>query len=218
MEHIGNIMPEVIETMGRLTRVESATTAPIEKPSAFSWDFDTMGDPALSEMLLAKRTRSVGICGTGNLPAGCLWSGPAGPGKTHLARKISSWFRRNLLGCLRPDNEEGEEWRMGGGFVSWRKLTDQLRSGEYGRFIDISTDWFVALDDIGAGHETAFVTSKLDQFFDSRLKKWTVITGNLSLQQIKDRMDARIASRMIRNGSVVVDVNVVDFNLRKRAA
>lgn len=142
--------------------------------------------------------------------------GPSGAGKTHLAKKISAFFRKHLAGTLRPGQDESSRWKMHGGFISWRKLTDQIRDGDFGKFRDICTDDFLALDDIGAEHKSEFVTAKLDQLFDSRQGKWTVVTGNLSLSEIKDSMDARIASRMIRNGSVVVDVDVPDFNLRKR--
>jgi hypothetical protein len=56
--------------------------------------------------------------------------------------------------------------------------------------------------------------SKLYDVLESRLGKWTVLTANVSLSQIGELLDPRIASRMIRNNSVVVDVNLPDWNLR----
>lgn len=90
-----------------------------------------------------------------------------------------------------------------------------MREGEYRVLDDLCQLSFLVVDDIGAEHGSAFINSKLYDLCARRETKWTVFTGNLSLSDIEQQIDARIASRMIRNGSVVVDVNVPDFNLRK---
>lgn len=61
-----------------------------------------------------------------------------------------------------------------------------------------------------------------DAWIAAAIKKWVhstteaLFTANLSLSDIEQRIDTRVASRMIRNGSTVVDVNVPDFNLRQK--
>lgn len=143
--------------------------------------------------------------------------GKAGTGKTHLAKRISRYFRCNLEGQLIPgQNLEEKQHRMRGGFVSFRRLANDLRNGDTTILRDLSDDWFLALDDIGAEYKSKsdFITSKLDELLDSRLGKWTVITANLSLAEIGEYMDVRIASRILRGGSEVIDVDVPDFNLR----
>ena len=59
-------------------------------------------------------------------------------------------------------------------------------------------------------------TKKLYNLLNAREGKFTVITANLTLEDFNQQMDARIASRLIRNGSVVVDVIAEDFNMRER--
>jgi hypothetical protein len=51
---------------------------------------------------------------------------------------------------------------------------------------------------------------KLYQMFSDGEGRWRVWTGNMSLEQIAARIDQRIASRMLRDGSVVV-VDVKDY-------
>lgn len=145
--------------------------------------------------------------------------GRAGTGKTHLTKRISRYFRRNMEGRLIPgQNPEETQWRMRGGFVSWRKVADDLRDGDASMLRDLADDWFVAIDDIGAEYRSKsdYVASKLDELLDSRLGKWTVLTANLGLEQIGEFLDVRIASRLLRGGSEVIDVDVPDWNLRKQ--
>jgi hypothetical protein len=49
-----------------------------------------------------------------------------------------------------------------------------------------------------------------------RVGHWTVVTANLPLADIGDRIDVRIASRMLRDDSQVVDVDVPDFSIREK--
>jgi hypothetical protein len=50
-----------------------------------------------------------------------------------------------------------------------------------------------------------FSVSKLNQVIDARLGKWTVITCNFSREEIAQRMDVRLASRLGRGKNVIVD-------------
>lgn len=105
--------------------------------------------------------------------------------------------------------------RTGGIFLKWTKVARWIREGEHRLFYDLCNEKrCVVLDDIGSEYGTDYTRSKLYEFLSEREGKWTVITANLSLEQIGEKMDTRIASRMIRGDSVVVDVNVPDFNLR----
>jgi DNA replication protein DnaC len=119
--------------------------------------------------------------------------GSSGAGKTMLAQEIKQV--------------------CGGRFVPWIKVCKMLREGEYRWFDDLCDELLLYLDDIGSEHHTDFIAAKLYELLSIRVPKWTVITANLSLQQLSD-VDGRIASRMIRGESVVVDVDVPDFNLR----
>lgn len=149
--------------------------------------------------------------------------GTSGAGKTMLAKWIKGVFRQNLdwqidwpaTEATKTDSRpHGRIMRHRGGYQTWANVARDLRNGEYRKFDDLCDLTFLVVDDIGAEHGSEFVNSKLYELCSRREQKWTVFTANLSLSDIEQRIDARIASRMIRHGSVVVDVNVPDFNLR----
>ena len=107
----------------------------------------------------------------------------------------------------------------------WSRLLGQLRSGEYHRLHVAAEDWFKAIDDLGTdalgadGEATQFAVSKMGDLLDRRLRKWTVITTNFSRKQIAEKFDVRIASRLMRHGSVIVDATGLrDYGLRLEAA
>lgn len=107
-----------------------------------------------------------------------------------------------------------------GQFVDWRQFSGDLKASCFGRLEDIEKDWFVILDDIGSPHDpTGFIASALDRICNSRSDmtkpKWTFITCNLMLNQIAERIDTRIADRMLRNGSVVVESTLESWALRQ---
>ena len=140
----------------------------------------------------------------------------SGSGKTHLAKMLYQHFLKCSRFNLGFDAQKNRIIGNTGQFCSWRRLVSDLRQGDYDLIRDLVDDWFVVLDDIGSSYDpNGFVASALDQVLNGRLRKWTVITCNYGMQEIADRMDIRIASRMIRDGSVVVDCkDVADFNLR----
>lgn len=116
--------------------------------------------------------------------------GSSGAGKTMLAKKLA-------------------------GFVyPWPTLAKILRAQEYGRFDDICDEKICCIDDIGSEYQSDFVNAKLYEMFSRREGKWTIFTANLSVEQVSAKVDPRIASRMLRHGSVVVEVDITDFNLR----
>jgi DNA replication protein DnaC len=122
--------------------------------------------------------------------------GPSGAGKTMLARRVKEI-------C------EGE-------FVTWMRVTNMLREGEYRWFDDLKREKLLILDDIGSEYKSPFILAKLYELLSERVGKWSVITANLSLEQVGDELETRIASRMIRDENIVVDVDVPDFNTREK--
>jgi DNA replication protein DnaC len=180
-------------------------------------DFSTFSDPKLTEMAQKADAYCRDLFHASN-PRWLSFLGDVGTGKTHLARRISRYFRAQLDGNLIPGQDPAKrQYRMRGGFISWRVVAGALRNGDFSVLRDLEDDYFVVLDDIGSEYMSMsdFVTSKLDQLLDARLGKWTVITANLSLEQIGKFLDMRIASRLLRGGSEVIDLkDVPDFSLR----
>lgn len=133
--------------------------------------------------------------------------GPSGTGKTHLASAVFS--------SLKTAFADHESLICGALKFTWPRLLPRLREGAYFLLDDIRDANLVFLDDFGTERPTEFALEKLYEIIESRSRKWTILTSNLSAQQIAERMDTRIASRLIRDGSQVVDVVAKDFNLRE---
>jgi DNA replication protein DnaC len=186
-------------------------------------EFETFGDPQL-ELMKAAAESFLDDMRYGESPRWVSFLGSSGAGKTMLAKWIISIFKRDLDWKINwPATERtktesqpyGRIIRYRGGYQTWAGIARSMRDGDYRVLDDLCELTFLVIDDIGAEYGTDFINAKLYELLSRRERKWTVITGNLSLSDIEQRIDARIASRMIRHGSVVVDVNVPDFNLRQ---
>ncbi len=82
-----------------------------------------------------------------------------------------------------------------------------MLKGGWERMGSYKGDYFVCLDDIMAEHEKLreLSASKLFEILNARHgKRWTIVTANCSLDTISATLDPRIASRLIRDGNVVV--------------
>jgi len=121
--------------------------------------------------------------------------GSSGTGKTMLAKKVAS--RVPLCN-----------------FELWLDIAASVRGGEHDQFLSLCDEDFLVVDDVFSEYRTEFSDAKLCEFFTRREYKWTMITANVSMETIAEKYDQRIASRMIRHGSVVVDVDLPDWNLR----
>lgn len=142
-------------------------------------------------------------------PRWLSFCGPSGIGKTHLAtmlfEHIAPMFRSHptlLNGAIKH---------------VWARLLPRLRDGDYWLLNDIRDANLYLLDDFGTEKPTDFALEKLYEIVEARNRKWTIFTCNLSVAQIADTIDTRISSRMVRNNSVVVDVDAPDFSLRPKS-
>lgn len=180
--------------------------------------FQTLHDPQLEEMRDASARFTQDMLDLA--PARWLsLLGTSGAGKTMLAQIVTRAFRERCDGTLDESFVgTGEVRRKKGGFIRWKDAINRMLGGDYEFLDDLRSRWFFVLDDIAAESDNDRVrslsASKLYDVLESRLGKWTVITANRSLEFIGRSLDARIASRMLRGGSVVIDVDVKDFNLR----
>lgn len=130
---------------------------------------------------------------------------------------LINWEKSNRTQTDR--NPWGQVVRDRGGFMNWgNAINNRMLKGDYEFLEDMRHYTFFAIDDIASEYERhrELSASKLYNVLESRLGKWTVITANLPLDAIGEKLDTRIASRMIRDNSVVVDVDVVDYNLRTK--
>lgn len=123
--------------------------------------------------------------------------GHSGCGKSHLAAAIRLVARRQF-----KLTEQQVQLRN----VS--SLASRLRDGDMGLLTFLSNIQLLILDDLGSEYKSEksnFIPSKFYELLESRLNKWTVITSNLSLADIADRLDVRIASRITRGANILVE-------------
>ena len=70
------------------------------------------------------------------------------------------------------------------------------------------------LDDIGAERDTTgFASEQLNTLIGARSDRWTILTSNLSLENLGS-IDPRIADRIIRRPNIFVEVNTKSHSLR----
>jgi DNA replication protein DnaC len=126
--------------------------------------------------------------------------GTSGCGKTFLARHIRSALRKKGIDC--------QLWNWGTSF-------DEIVSPDSHLMAHLIRLPVLILDDIGTGYTTSdkaadLHASKLYEILESREKKFTLITSNLSPQDIKDRLDCRISSRLFRPPHKIIDLSMAD--------
>lgn len=133
--------------------------------------------------------------------------GLAGSGKTHLAAAIAN----RLILKARPR------------FITVPELLLEIKK-TYGNshgddeLIDkLSYTKLLILDDLGSEKPTEWVQETLFVILDRRYTHYlpTIFTSNFSLDQIKERLGYRIASR-IAEMTEVVELRAIDYRIRKQ--
>ena len=120
----------------------------------------------------------------------CALTGVSGVGKTMLARSAHQFLKKRGIRS---------------NFLRWITIVDYMRRGDFG-VIDHVCDAQVAfIDDIGAAYESALSKAKILEIAERRMGKATFWTSNLTLQQIAEQVDVRVASRMVRDGNRVFE-------------
>lgn len=138
-----------------------------------------------------------------NKPAHFVLTGKAGSGKSHLGMSVA-WE------VLKRTNYDKKIL-----FISYHELLEQIRFSynnadirkviEGSLIADIKTADLVILDDIGAelgkgvSSSKDFGTSTLNSFLDARQNQATIITTNLSSEELVNAYGSRIVSRIFMN-------------------
>lgn len=147
----------------------------------------------------------------------CLtFCGPSGVGKTMLASIM--WRAVAPFGGISwtpiGEGRYVRESKRDCCWLDWRGATTDMKRGQWDAADAAQQAWFTVIDDIGAEHDpTRACTAVLDRVLRSR-RGWTVLTCNLPLAEIADKLDARISSWMIRDDNLVTEVNTIDYAMR----
>ncbi len=197
------------------TPKQSVNTMAWAKWFEFSLDGDEKTTAQLRAMVDAA-SRFVKAIRNKSEPHWISFIGTSGAGKTYLARRIWNWYQ-NDRSLFRASIVEGEIVYPGS-FNSWPKIAGELLSNQsYWKLEELQREKLVILDEIGSDRDpSGHVRDCLARVLSVRVGKWTIITSNKSMGDIQRDIDTRISSRMIRDGNIVVDVEVPDFALHRR--
>jgi DNA replication protein DnaC len=145
----------------------------------------------------------------GEDPYWLSYCGKSGNGKTFLADIVYQHLGRVPHVNHHPILKVGA-WR-----VEWPKLVSSLYNREHWHLDDYAEANLILLDDICVDADSRGLEREwLWRFLSRRMGRWTIITTNLSVADVAEKIDTRIASRMLRDGNVVIETNTTDFALR----
>lgn len=176
-----------------MTEPTTPSTWGIMVKPQFEWN--TYGDPVLKKMAAAASEFVAGVRQGGG--GWISFVGNSGNGKTYLAEEVSR--------------------RLGGTKKYWPGFMSKMRSPDIDRHGSVvyltNHDACLLLDEIGVGNDNKdFGLDLLMQVLEGRRSRPTILTSNLTLNGLA-AIDARIASRMVRNGTVV-ECDTIDYALR----
>jgi len=220
MKTISEIIPDIAAVKKLVEPVKKREVNTDKWAQWFKFDLrkGSEDEPQLVMMINAC-ARFVLAMKNGDKPYWLSMVGSSGAGKTYTAKRIFRWHRD--CGLFSDGTSQGKglvevvyarEWCW------WPGLSRLLKGNDgYGQLRDMESAQFSVVDEIGADlDKSGHVTDCLSNGLASRVGKWTIITSNKSLGQIGRDIDQRVASRMIRDGSQIIEVNVKDYGLWQR--
>lgn len=97
-----------------------------------------------------------------------------------------------------------------------KDFATRLRAGEYDLPDYLADDFLLVFDELGFARDpSSFIADGIARLCQSRRDKWTVFATNLSLEEIAQRIDARITSRLIRDDNRFITIKAGDYALRR---
>jgi DNA replication protein DnaC len=202
---------KTIEAVVAQALTEDRSTIPMITAD-WNFNFQTCGDPALERALNASK-RFVSDVENRRQPRWLTLVGNSGTGKTHLSKSIYSHWKN--IGARTTNARSSNGLIYTGDLVVWPRLSDEIKDGKFWKVQELCDVAFAVIDELGADYDpSGMIVSKLDRILNERLGKWTVITSNMSVADMAQKLDTRIASRLRRGGGEVVEILTKDFNLR----
>ena len=197
-----------LETAKRTTSSEENPTPALGWQPTIDLSRDTTGTVA---KMANEAALMVAEMQAGRAPRWLTISGTRGSGKTMIARAIIEQARR-----INPGNASLWYGPMRRPRCIWYNETDFADAiREHHRLPEyLSEDYLVVIDDLGTARERFdMVADALYRLANARLGAWTVWTTNLTHAEIDQRIDARLASRLIRDRNRCVKVTARDYSL-----
>ena len=189
-------------------------------PKFVEWlKFDTCDDPQLIKVALACQDWAYALKDSAR-PRWLSILGVSGTGKTHCASRLWNYANGRLKGGWTV-TRSGFHYHQDTAYIPhkifWPDFVQRLRTGAAYELRDDMKRWPVLfLDDIGAERDASgFAAEELNTLLAMRMGKWTLITSNKDFNGLKN-VDARIASRLIRNDNICVSINTLDYAARTK--
>jgi chromosomal replication initiation ATPase DnaA len=127
--------------------------------------------------------------------------GPSGVGKTHLMAQLFAELSRKM----RIKTSTGWRGAQAAHIIPAVDLQDYRAPRDYAGY-DL-----LYIEDIAAGSDDragagAVLRSRVVELLQLRSNKWTLLDANMTVADVASRLDARIASRLKRDGSWLVQI------------
>lgn len=131
--------------------------------------------------------------------------GASGTGKTHLLN--------NAAALLKANGKTVSKY-------NWVKLFNRMCDNG-GLLPWLESAQVLIIDDIGAGYmesdkARALQAAYLYELAEARLNKWTLLSSNLTFENISSQLDPRVASRLMHGCSEIVSMfGAEDYRMRR---
>lgn len=191
-----------------MAQIQRAATVEIRPDvEAFGWKYLAY-HPALNAVLPAVKMFCSAVLDGATPKRWLSLLGPSGVGKTHILKQAtlflgSRWKIKTKTGHRGPNVAH---------IVPAVDLMDWKAPQDYARY-DL-----IFIEDIGAGQSLdagagKVTASRIRELLQLRSGRWTLLDANLYRRDIAEALDGRIASRLKRDGSWMIEISddVPDF-------
>lgn len=128
--------------------------------------------------------------------------GPSGIGKTYILKQAFDFLRVNMR-IITKTHADGRHSMRGPNAAHIKPLedlTDFNAARDYARY-DL-----IYIEDIASGGENKLIRSRVLELLQLRSGRWTMLCANLYREAIEAYFDGRIASRLKRDGGIMVEL------------
>ena len=207
MQTVANLLAQ-IRLIGPDATPDRTELHPFVRRFGWAWDSYT---PTHAEMLTAAACFASDVLERGE-PHWLSILGPSGVGKTHVLRQTFNLLRKAASERVwRVWTAEGRS-EPGWGTPTTAHIIPNADLDDYQAPRDFAKLDLVYIEDIGAGSSQTdkgaarVVRDRIMELLQLRSRKWTLLDANLYRRDLEQHFDGRIASRLTRDGSVMIEV------------